>query len=49
MTVRDVRVKINKARYIIDNLNGSSIHDFPELEDILEDYIDILDSMRVKE
>ena len=47
MTVGDVRVKINKARYIIDNLNGSSICDFPELEDILEDYIDILDSMKV--
>ena len=47
MTVRDVRVKINKARHIIDNLSGSSIHDFPELEDILEDYIDILDSMKV--
>lgn len=47
MTVGDVRVKINKARYIIDRLNGSSIHDFPELEDILEDYINILDSMKV--
>lgn len=47
MTVRDVRAKVNKARYIIDNLNGSSIHDFPELEDILEEYIDLLDSMKV--
>ena len=47
MTVGDVRVKINKARYIIDRLNGSSIQDFPELEDILEDYINILDSMKV--
>ena len=47
MTVRDVRVKINKALYIIDHLNGSSIHDFPDLEDILEEYIDILDSMTV--
>lgn len=47
MTVRDVRVKINKARYIIDNLNCSSICDFPDLEYILEDYIDLLDSMKV--
>lgn len=47
MTVGDVRVKINKARYIIDNLNGSLICHFPDLKDILEDYIDILDSMKV--
>ena len=47
MTVKDVRTKIHKARYIIDRLNDSLINDFPDLKNILEDYINMLDSMKV--